>query len=137
MIMAKILVVDDSLIMRKKLKMILKNGGHVVVSDAANGISAIEEYEKWKPDLVTMDITMPVLDGVSAVKKIISLYPDAKIIMISAINQQNSVFEAIESGAKHYIVKPINNEKVLNTIKEVLSAEKNENNEESDKEQNS
>ena len=119
--MARILVVDDSLIMRKKLKMILKNGGHEVVSDAANGVSAIEEYEKHKPELVTMDITMPVLDGVSAVKKIISHYPDAKIVMISAINQQNSVFEAIESGAKHYIVKPINNEKVLNTIKDVLS----------------
>jgi len=119
--MARILVVDDSLIMRKKLKMILKGGGHEVVADAANGISAIEEYEKFKPDLITMDITMPILDGVSTVKKLVSLYPKVKIIMISAINQQNSVFEAIESGAKHYIVKPINNEKVLKTIDEVLS----------------
>ena len=124
--MAKILVVDDSLIMRKKLKMILKSGGHEVVADAANGISAIEEYEKWKPDVVTMDITMPVLDGVSAVKKIVSLDPDAKIIMISAINQQNSVFEAIESGAKHYIVKPINNDKVLKTIEDVLTNKESE-----------
>ncbi len=128
--MARILVVDDSLIMRKKLKMILKGGGHEVVADAANGISAIEEYEKFKPDLITMDITMPILDGVSAVKKLVSLYPEVKIIMISAINQQNSVFEAIESGAKHYIVKPINNEKVLKTIEEVLSGKEDSDNEE-------
>ncbi len=128
--MARILVVDDSLIMRKKLKIILKGGGHEVVADAANGISAIEEYEKFKPDLITMDITMPILDGVSAVKKLVSLYPEVKIIMISAINQQNSVFEAIESGAKHYIVKPINNEKVLKTIEEVLSGKEDSDNEE-------
>ncbi len=121
--MARILITDDSVVMRKNLKSILTTGGHSVIGEAANGQQACAEYEKLKPDLVTMDITMPVMDGIEAVKKLIKDFPDAKIIMISALDQKRMVFEALENGAKHYIVKPITAEKVLHIIQEVLQEE--------------
>lgn len=118
--MARVLIADDSIIMRKNLKSILTEAGHTVVAEASNGIQAYSEYEKFTPDLVTMDITMPILDGLQAVKKIIRSFPDAKIIMISAFDQKNMVFQALETGAKHYIMKPITPEKVLSVVNEVL-----------------
>lgn len=118
--MAKILVVEDSLVMKQKLKMILTKAGHKVVSFASNGISAISEYNKHKPEIVTMDITMPSMNGIEAVKRIIAAHPEAKIVMISALNQQNLVLSAIEAGARHYIVKPVTEEKVLSVINAVL-----------------
>lgn len=120
--MATVLIVDDSILMRRNLRILLTEAGHQVVAEAANGIEAYKEYAKHLPDIVTMDITMPVMSGIDAVKKIIASYPQANIIMISALDQRSMVFEAIQNGAKHYILKPITAEKVLHTINEVLNA---------------
>ncbi|MGB8954744.1 MAG: response regulator, partial [Tumebacillaceae bacterium] len=87
---------------------------------AVNGLDAFHAYEKHKPDLVTMDVTMPVMDGIQAVKKIISEYPEAKIVVISAFDQRTMLFEAMEHGAKHYIIKPITAEKLLTVIAQIL-----------------
>lgn len=119
--MAKILIVDDSIIMRKNLEFILKNSNHEIVGQATNGKQAVELYKECKPDLVTMDISMPFMSGTDAVSEIILIDPSAKIIMISAINQKQLVFEAIKKGAKHYIVKPIDAENVIKTIDSVLN----------------
>jgi DNA-binding NarL/FixJ family response regulator len=118
--MANILVVDDSILMRRNLKMLFIEAGHTVVGEAVNGIEAYREYAKHLPDLVTMDITMPVMNGIEALKKIIATYPDAKVIMISSLDQKNMVFEAIQNGAMHYILKPVTLEKILSTINDVL-----------------
>lgn len=118
--MAKILIVDDSMIMRRNLKAILAEAGHSVIAEASNGKEAVMEYENHMPDLVTMDITMPVMNGIEAVKQIMSKFPEAKIIMISALDQRNMVFEALENGASHYIVKPITPDNVLSVIGAVL-----------------
>jgi CheY-like chemotaxis protein len=106
--------------MRRNLKVLLAEAGHTVVAEAVNGIEAYREYAKHLPDLVTMDITMPVMNGIEALKKIIATYPHAKIIMISSLDQKNMVFEAIQNGAMHYILKPVTLEKVLSTINDVL-----------------
>ncbi len=118
--MARILVVDDSSIMRRNLSAILKKAGHTIIAEAANGELGYKEYEKHKPDLVTMDITMPVMDGIAAVKKIIQIDPEASIIMISALDQKFMVLSAIQCGAKHYIIKPFTPEKVIHVVDEVL-----------------
>lgn len=118
--MKRILIVDDSTIMRKNLRAILSKAGYEVVAEAVNGLEAFHAYEKHKPDLVTMDVTMPVMDGIQAVKKIISQYPEAKIVVISAFDQRTMLFEAMENGAKHYIIKPITAEKLLTVIAQFL-----------------
>ncbi len=118
--MARILVVDDSSIVRRNLKTILLRGGHHVVAEAENGMQAISEYERHNPDLITMDITMPLMDGVQAVKKIVNTYPQAKIIMVSAIDQKSMVLAALQNGAKHYILKPFDPEKVIASVEAVL-----------------
>lgn len=118
--MAKILVVDDSIVMRKNLATILKADGHTIIGEASNGRQAISQYEELLPDIVTMDISMPIMSGVEAVQKIIERFPDARIIMISAVNQKKMVFNAINSGAKHYIIKPIDTKKVLSVVNEVI-----------------
>lgn len=119
--MANILVVDDSIVMRKNLSTILKGDGHVIIGEASNGRQAIALYEELQPDVVTMDISMPIMSGVEAVQIIIDKYPEAKIIMISAVNQKKMVFNAINSGAKHYVIKPIDALKVLGVVNEVMS----------------
>ncbi len=118
--MARILIVDDSKIVRRNLNTILSKAGHEIIAEAENGMQAYHEYTKYKPDLVTMDITMPLLDGVRAVKKIITADPDAKIIMVSAIDQKNMVISAIQMGAKHYILKPFDPVKVIAAVNAVL-----------------
>jgi len=123
---ARILIVDDSIIMRRNLKTILTQAGHSVIAEASNGKEAFIEYEKCMPDLVTMDITMPIMNGIDAVKNIIDRFPEAKIIMISALDQRNMVFEALENGAKHYIVKPITPDDVCGTVNTVIGEGKNE-----------
>lgn len=122
--MARVLVVDDSSIMRRNLSTILKRAGHTIVAEASNGELGAKEYEKHKPDLVTMDITMPILDGIGAVKKIISFDPEALIIMISALDQKFMVLTAIQNGARHYIIKPFSSEKVIDVVNEVLNSTK-------------
>lgn len=119
--MANVLVVDDSVIMRRNLCNILTKMGHTVVAEAANGEQAYLRYKTFKPDLVTMDITMPVCSGIEALEKIMNEHPDAKIIMISALNQKHKVLEALERGAKHYIIKPIVADNIAKIVNKVLA----------------
>jgi len=119
-----ILVADDSVLMRRNIKNILKQAGYTIAGEASNGKEAVELYRKHRPDLVTMDITMPVMTGIEAVKTIIEEFPDANIIMISALDQKHMVFKALECGAKHYIVKPFKVSAVLKAIQHVLNPEK-------------
>ena len=124
--MANIMIVDDSAIMRRNLKTLFVGAGHNVVAEAVHGGQAHLLYRQYQPDLVTMDITMPQVNGIEAVKLIIKDFPDAKIIMVSALNQRNMVFEALNLGAKHYILKPINAETVIKVINKVLGIEEKE-----------
>jgi two-component system, chemotaxis family, chemotaxis protein CheY len=117
---ATILVVDDAKFMRMTLGSMLSSGGHEVVGEAENGLIAVEKYRELQPDLVTMDITMPELDGIEAVRRILSEFPQAKVIMCSAMGQQKVVVEAIEAGAKDFIVKPFDEVRVEEAIKRVL-----------------
>jgi YesN/AraC family two-component response regulator len=121
--MASILIVDDSIVMRKNLATIITKAGHTIAGEASNGKQAIAQYTELKPDIVTMDISMPIMSGVEAVKQIIKLDQNAKIIMVSAVNQKKMVFNAINSGAKHYVIKPIDTNKVISIINEVLDEE--------------
>lgn len=118
--MLKVLIVDDSLIIRKKISKILENLGHEVVFDATNGQEAIDAYKNYKPDLVTMDITMPDMDGITAVKHIIKDDKEAKIIMVTSHGQEDMVIKSIQSGAVGYILKPITEEKMAQVIGEVF-----------------
>lgn len=117
--MAKILIVDDAAFMRMMIKDILEKNGFQVVGEANNGLKAVELYKKEKPDVVTMDITMPDMDGIEAVKEIKAFDPAAKIIMCSAMGQQTMVMDAIKAGAKDFIVKPFQPDRVLEAIKKI------------------
>jgi YesN/AraC family two-component response regulator len=119
--MAKILIVDDSTVMRKNLHSIFVKNGHEVVGEANNGVQALALYKELTPDLITMDITMPKMNGVDAVKQIVESDKNAKIIMVSALNQKQMVFEALRNGAKHYITKPIEATKLMGVVNEVLN----------------
>jgi two-component system, chemotaxis family, chemotaxis protein CheY len=118
--MAKILIVDDTLFMRTMLKKLLEDNGYQIAGEAGTGEEAIQKYKILQPDLVTMDITMPDMDGISAVKEIMALDLKAKIIMCSAMGQQSLVLDAIKAGAKDFIVKPFQQERVLEAVKRVL-----------------
>lgn len=118
--MAKILIVDDSIVMRRNLRIILEEAGHTVVGEANDGQQAYFEYRKTKPDLVTMDITMPKVDGIDALINILENFPNANIVMISALDQKTKVFSALRNGAKHYIIKPITSEKIISVIDKVM-----------------
>lgn len=119
--MAKtILIVDDAAFMRMMIKDIVTRNGYEVVGEAQNGIEALEQYKKLKPDLVTMDITMPERDGISAVKDIMSADSSARIIMCSAMGQQALVMDAIKAGASDFLVKPFKPERVLQAIEKAL-----------------
>ncbi len=122
--MANVLIVDDALIMRKNLKKIFLQAGHCVVDEAANGIQAIEMYKKYLPDIVTMDITMPGMDGIEALKNLMNEYSSAKVVMVSGLDQKDKVFEALELGAKFYILKPVTTEIVTNAVNTVLYGSK-------------
>lgn len=118
--MLNILVVDDSLIIRKKMKTIIEKLGHKVVSDAQNGREGIDEYNANKPDLVTMDITMPDMDGISAVKEIMKSDANAKIIMVTSHGQEDMVIKSIQAGAVGYMLKPISEDKFAQAVAEVF-----------------
>ncbi|GAA0417756.1 MAG: response regulator [Bacillota bacterium] len=119
--MAKILVVDDAKFMRVTLSTILTSEQHEVVGEAENGEEAIKLYQELQPDLVTMDITMPVMNGIDAIKEICRINKNAMIIVCSAMGQQKVVVEAIESGAKDFIIKPFDEDRVLDTVNRVLN----------------
>ena len=121
--MAKVLVVDDALFMRKMLSDILKKEGFEIIGEADNGKDAVEKYKQLNPDLVTMDIVMPKMeeiDGIGAVREIIKINPQAKVIMVSAMGQHALVVEAIQAGAKDFIVKPFQPSRVAEAIRRVL-----------------
>lgn len=115
--MTKVLIADDAAFMRMMLKDILTQGGYEIAGEATNGAEAVELYGQTKPDLVTMDITMPQMDGIQALKAIVASHPDAKIVMCSAMGQQAMVIESIQSGAKDFIVKPFQPQRVLEAVK--------------------
>jgi len=110
------MIVDDAIFMRMKLKDILEKNGYEVVAEAQNGADAIEKYKAERPDIVTMDITMPEMDGIEALKGIKKIDASAKVIMCSAMGQQAMVMEAIQSGALDFIVKPFETDRVIDSI---------------------
>ena len=116
----RILIVDDSLFMRKILRSILENAGYEIVGEAGNGREALEVYPRLMPDLVTLDMTMPYMDGLTAVKALCSTYPSAKVIMVSAMGQDGIVLESITAGAKDFVVKPFDAEKIISAVRKVL-----------------
>ncbi|ALC92272.1 chemotaxis protein CheY [Bacillus sp. FJAT-18017] len=118
--MARVLIVDDAAFMRMMLKDILTKNGLEVVGEAVNGVDAIEKFQELNPDVVTMDITMPEMDGITAVKQIRALNPQASIIMCSAMGQQPMVLEAIQAGAKDFVVKPFQADRVMESIRKVI-----------------
>ena len=119
--MARILVVDDAAFMRKMVADALTRGGHEVVGEAGNGLEAVARYQELKPEVTTLDITMPEKDGISALREIIELDPSAKIIMCSALGQESKVLESIKLGAKDFVVKPFQAERVLEAIGRALA----------------
>jgi len=116
----RILVVDDAAFMRMMIKDILVKNGYQVVGEAQDGAQAVEKYKELRPDLVTMDITMPEMDGIVALKEIRKIDPNAKIIMCSAMGQQAMVIDAIQAGARDFIVKPFQADRVIEAIKKTL-----------------
>lgn len=118
--MASILICDDAAFMRQTLIQILKGTEHKVVAEAADGKECIEQYEIYKPDIVLMDITMPDMDGIEATRRIMEMDKNAKIIMVSAMGQQAMVFNAITSGAKDFIVKPFEQERIIECINKYI-----------------
>ena len=118
--MAKILVVDDAAFMRIRCSKLLIENGHEVV-EAATGREAVEQYKSTSPDAVLLDIIMPDMDGLSALKEIRALDSDARVAMVTAMGQQSIVMEALEAGAKDFIVKPFNVERVLAAVKKLVA----------------
>ena len=118
--MAKIMLVDDAAFMRMMLKNTLSQAGYTDLLEAEDGVKAVETYAAEKPDLVFMDITMPNMDGLQALKKIKENHPDAKIVMCTAMGQETMVLDAIKSGAKDFIVKPFTPERIAETAQKFL-----------------
>lgn len=118
----RVLLVDDALFMRTTLKKILEGASFEVIGEAENGAQAVEKYGELKPDVVFMDITMPIMDGIQAAKSIKDSDPEARIVMCTALGQQNLVVEALKAGAKDYIVKPFEPTRVLEGINKALAA---------------
>ncbi|KKM12318.1 chemotaxis protein CheY [Clostridiales bacterium PH28_bin88] len=116
----RVLIVDDAAFMRMMIKDILTKNGYEVVGEGENGLRAVQLYQELRPDIVTMDITMPEMDGIVAVKEIKKLDPGARIIMCSAMGQQMMVMEAIQAGARDFIVKPFQQERVLQALDKAL-----------------
>ncbi len=119
--MARVLVVDDAAFMRKLLTDALTNGGHEVVGEAGNGIEAVARWQELRPELTTLDITMPETDGLSALAEIMAIDPSAKIIMCSALGQEGKVLEAVKLGAKDFVVKPFQPPRVLEAVDKALA----------------
>jgi two-component system chemotaxis response regulator CheY len=118
--MARIMIVDDALMMRTTLRRMLEKAGHEVVGEASNGEQAISQYPQCRPDLVTMDITMPGIGGIETIKRIAADYADANIIVVSALGQKHIVLEALQNGAKNYVIKPIQEDRLLAVVQLVI-----------------
>lgn len=117
----RILITDDALFMRVTLRNILTNAGYEIVGEAANGREAVSTYAATRPDAVTMDVTMPEMDGIAAVKEIKKLDPQARIIMCTALGQKHLVLEAVSAGARDYVVKPFQPERVLEALGKLVA----------------
>ncbi|MFN2316119.1 MAG: response regulator [Gemmatimonadales bacterium] len=115
-----VLVCDDAIFMRTMIADILTQAGYQVVGEAESGVEAVQRYQELKPDLVTMDIVMPEMGGIDAVREIIKLDPDARILMCSAMGQQALVVEAIQAGAKDFVVKPFQPARVLEAVQRLV-----------------
>jgi len=118
--MASIMIVDDSITIRRALRNMLVKNGHKIVAEAGNGEEAVEKYKATMPEIVTMDLNMPMMDGVSAAKQIIGMFPNANIIMLSSVKDKNQVISAVKSGARSYILKPIHESKLIETVDAIL-----------------
>lgn len=116
-----VLVCDDAIFMRTMIADILTQAGYQVVGEAESGVDAVRRYQELKPDLVTMDIVMPEMGGIDAVREIVKLDPEARILMCSAMGQQALVVEAIQAGAKDFVVKPFQPARVLEAVQRLLS----------------
>ena len=118
--MANILIVDDAAFMRMTIKKMVAAHGHTVVAEAENGVEAVRKYMECKPDVVLLDITMPEMNGVDALKRIKEQDPEAKVVICSAMGQQTMVAEAIQSGAKDFVVKPFQEDRLIAAIERVI-----------------
>ena len=121
--MKRVLIVDDASVVRMLIKKVLTQADFEVVGEAVNGIDALAKYKELRPDLVTMDITMPEADGIQATKDIIAFDAKAKVVMLSGIDQKEMLWRAIKAGAVSYIVKPFENDRILSTLNEVINTE--------------
>ena len=119
--MARVLVVDDAAFMRKVVSDALTSGGHEVVGEAGNGNEAVARYQELQPELTTLDITMPEKDGLAALAEIISINPGARVLMCSALGQESKVIESIKLGAKDFVVKPFQPDRVLDAVAKALA----------------
>ena len=114
--MAKILIVDDSRTSRKMLRNILESNGHEIIDEAVNGQEGVQKFQALKPDVVTLDITMPVVDGVEALKMIKALDPESKVVMVIAAGQKNKMIECIKAGANEFLTKPFEQQEIVDVI---------------------
>src|ERR1700761_8622320 len=119
--MARVLVVDDAAFMRKVVSDALVSGGHEVVGEAGTGIEAVKRFQELSPELITLDITMPDKDGITALKEIIALDPGARVLMCSALGQESKVIESIQLGAKDFVVKPFQPAQLLEAVGKALA----------------
>jgi two-component system chemotaxis response regulator CheY len=119
--MARVLVVDDAAFMRKLVTDALTKGGHEVVGEAVAGLEAVSRFRELKPDVVTLDITMPEKDGLSALHDIMALDPGARVIMCSALGQESKVLESIKIGAKDFVIKPFQPDRVIGAVEQALA----------------
>jgi two-component system chemotaxis response regulator CheY len=115
----RVLIVDDALFMRNMLKEVFLKAGYEVVGEAADGIEAVDQYRRLRPDLVTMDIVMPRRSGIEALREICREDPDARIVMCSAMGQESLILEAVEAGARDFIVKPFKEDRVIEVVRRV------------------
>jgi two-component system chemotaxis response regulator CheY len=118
--MATIMLVDDIAFIKLVQKEVLEKEGYEIVADASDGVDAIEKYKKFKPDVVIMDITMPKLDGINAIKSILQIDPNARIVVCSALGQHQLVIDAIKAGAKDFVIKPFEPQRLALAIKKAL-----------------
>jgi two-component system, chemotaxis family, chemotaxis protein CheY len=119
--MARILVVDDAAFMRKMVKDALSGAGHEVVGEAGNGVEAVARYQELNPDLTTLDITMPEKDGLAALAEIMGGDPSARVVMCSALGQETKVVQALKLGAKDFVVKPFQADRVVDAVGKALA----------------
>ena len=119
--MARVLVVDDAAFMRKMVSDALASGGHEVVGEAGNGDEAVAQWQALKPEVTTLDITMPEKDGLAALKEIVALDPGARVVMCSALGQESKVLEAVKAGARDFVVKPFQTDRVLEAVSKALA----------------